>query len=403
MIKEYCSLIVAYFYIKIIRIIYFVTNSSVDVDNNLIIFESFHGKSISDSPLAIYNYLSQKEEFSEFKFVWVVENINPQFNKLNDNSNTKYIEYKSNDYYKYYAKSKYWIINCRIPLKIFKKSNQICVQCWHGTPLKKLGRDVESTVDNTVSKLTRNYIYEKQTRSYDYFLSQSKYATDCFRTAFSLSKKQILELGYPRCDELVLHKDDSERKKLIKERLNIRLENRVILYAPTYRDEKFNTRNNREEPTNAVLSLLVALSAIDKNITVLFRGHYFSESPDVDNVLDVSKIDNVNEILLISDVLITDYSSIIFDFSLLERPIIHYIFDHVRYSNETRGMYKSIDSSLATEIAYKESEVVDLISQDLDVPCKRSDFLNEYLPNETGNVTIEIINTVFKKSIKNVN
>ncbi|MEZ9630703.1 CDP-glycerol glycerophosphotransferase family protein [Vibrio breoganii] len=403
MIKEYFSLILAYLYIKTIRVIYFITNSTVYVDDHLIIFESFHGNSISDSPLAIYNYLSQKEEFSKFKFVWVVDNINLQVSKLNNNSNTKYVEYKSKDYYKYYAKAKYWVINCRIPLKILKRENQVCIQCWHGTPLKKLGSDVESTIDNTVGKLTRNYIYSKQAQSYNYFLSQSKYASDCFRTAFSLSNEQILELGYPRCDELVLHKDDWERKNSIKERLNIDRESRVILYAPTYRDEQFNTHNNKDESTSIVLSLLSALSVIDEKTTILYRGHYFTKSTNVINVKDVSNIDNVNDILLISDILITDYSSIFFDFSLLDRPIIHYLFDHERYSNETRGMYKNIDSSFGTKIVYKESEVINYISLCFECSCKRNDFLREYLPNETGNVTIKLIDMLFNEDVKNVN
>ena len=140
------------------------------------------------------------------------------------------------------AKAKYWVFNYKIPEHIFPKKEQVFVQCWHGTPLKRLGCDLEhfENAMNTVSEITKRY--EIETSKFSYFLSPSAYASEKFSSAWNMKAQGkediILEAGYPRNDFLLnFEKSDVER---IKKSLNLPQDKKVILYAPTYRDNQYN-------------------------------------------------------------------------------------------------------------------------------------------------------------------
>ena len=121
------------------------------VDDKLILFSTFNGKSYSDSPKAIYLYLLNNDKYKEYKFVWTFkEPENYKF--LRENKNTSIVKQGTKEYEKCMQKAKYWIFNYRVADHQYPKKNQIYVQCWHGTPLKKLGYDLENTENVLNSK-----------------------------------------------------------------------------------------------------------------------------------------------------------------------------------------------------------------------------------------------------------
>ena len=156
------------------------------VNKKVIVFESFSGKKYCDSPKAIYLELLKDKRFNNYVFVWTF--ITPEdHEELANNKNTVIVKYKSKMYYKYYSISGYWFSNSRIPEEIKKKKSQVYIQCWHGTPLKRLGFDIEvsgGNAMNSVKDIKKKYFSEA--KKFDYLLSPSKFSSEKFISCFNL-------------------------------------------------------------------------------------------------------------------------------------------------------------------------------------------------------------------------
>lgn len=344
------------------KIKYKLATIGIKVDDKTIVFCTFNGKSYSCSPKALYEYMVNNDKYSDFKFIWGFKNVE-QYKYLENNKNTSVIKLNTKQYIKYLAKAKYWIFNYKIPDYLYPKKEQVFVQCWHGTPLKRLGCDLIhfDNVLNTMEGMKKRYKIEAS--KFTYFLSPSKFASEKFISAWNLKEigkeNIIIEKGYPRNDFLFNYTEKDIKK--IKAKLGIENEKRkIILYAPTYRSnqheagvgytykEEINFEHLREKFGNEYI--------------VLFRPHYFIAN--VFNfekykgfVYDVSKIDDINELYIITDLLITDYSSVFFDYANLKRPMIFYMYDLEEYKNDTRNFYIDL-SELPGPIVKTEKELI---------------------------------------------
>ena len=354
---------------KIFRFLIYVKNKIMysyyylfyKVSPKMILFESFYGNSYSCSPKAIYEYMLTDERFKDFTFVWAFK----EPNKYSFDERTILVKSNSRRYYKYLSKSKYWIVNLLINTGVKKKKNQVYVQCWHGTPLKKLRYDIEKdNILNSVSEVRKRN--DLDAIKFDYFISPSKFCTEKFTSAFNLknlNKENIfIEKGYPRNDYLFNYKKSDVKK--IKKELNIPLNKKVILYAPTFRD---NQVNENGYTYNVVLDFEKLKKEISDEYVVLFRAHYFIANKfnfDKYNgfVYNVSKYEDINELYIISDLLITDYSSVFFDFANLKRPELFYMYDYDDYKNNLRDFYISL-KELPGPIVQSEEELIDEIKK----------------------------------------
>ena len=344
------------------RCIYISRGIGKTVNNNLIVFESFSGKSYSDTPKAVYEYMISSYEYQEYEFVWIFKEPD-KYSFLKSLKNTKVVRYRSSECEKALNRAKYWIFNYRALDYWIPKKDQIYVQCWHGTPLKRLGYDIEKS-DNAMNSLEEiRDKYRRDAIRFRYLLSPCSFASEVFTSAWNLKalgkESAILEIGYPRNDFLVNHTEDDVRR--IKKRLGFEnCSKRIILYAPTWRDNQHKASVGYTYETKVDFEKLRC--ALGEEYVILFRAHYLvANSFDFEKyggfVYDVSDIDDINELYVLSDMLITDYSSVFFDYAILERPIIFYMYDLDEYRDDIRGFYLSLDE-LPGEVVETEKELI---------------------------------------------
>ena len=334
------------------------------IDENMVFFSSFNGKYYTDSPKAIYLYMKNNPEFKNYKFVWAF--IEPENYKELEDERTILVKQNTKKYEEYLIKSKYWVINHRIYDYIYPKKEQVYVQCWHGTPLKRLGFDLQKADNalNTLNEMQNKYLIEA--KKLNYMVSPSKFTSEKLRSAFNLKKvhkeNNIIEQGYPRNDFLYNYTEEDVKK--IKQKLGIDgINKKIILYAPTWRDNQHQSGVGYTYKTEVDFDKLQ--KELQDEYIILFRAHYFvSNSFDFEKykgfIYNVSDIDDVNETYIVSDILITDYSSVFFDYANLKRPMIFYMYDFEEYKDEMRGFYIDINE-LPGEITKTEDELINAI------------------------------------------
>lgn len=382
---------------------YKIRGIRIKVDNRTILFSTFDGKSYADSPKAIYNYMKNNKEYSDYKFIWVFkEPENYKF--LEQNINTKIVKKGTKEHEKSLAKAKYWIVNHRAADHIYPKKNQVYLQCWHGTPLKKLGCDLDKTDNalNTTNELKNKY--RTEAKKFTYMVSPSKFATEKFITAFDLKrlKKEscIVQEGYPRNDFLCNY--TSEDVERIKRELKIEhINKKIILYAPTWRDNQHKAGVGYTYKTEVDFAKLQ--KELGQDYIILFRAHYFVANEfDFEKykgfIYDVSNVDDINELYVISDMLITDYSSVFFDYANLKRPIIFYMYDINMYKNDMRGFYIELDDLPGNIIETEEELIKDIknVTNNFKYNEKYRKFNEKYNYLDDGNASEKVINKILK-------
>lgn len=317
-----------------------------DIQPHTVIFESFMGKKYACSPKAFYEAMMKEEKYVSWEKVWAFREPG-KYRFLEENPRTKVVKYRSREYYQAYGSGKYWITNSRLPRELSPKKGQEYIQCWHGTPLKKLGYDLEQYAEKegSLQEVRENYIQE--TKRVTHMPSPSPFYSEKMCSAFHLremgKEEVLLEMGYPRND--ALYREMGKERGIYKEKLGIPRDKKVILYAPTWRE-------NQHIPGEGYsYSLQVDFQRwkqeLGEEYVILFRAHYFISNqydfePYGDFIKNVSDIDDVNELYLAADILITDYSSVFFDFANLERPILFYMYDYESYKHELRDFYLDI-------------------------------------------------------------
>lgn len=384
-------------YKKIRYLLYYL---KYKLNDKVIFFEAYGGNSYGCSPKAIYQYMKNSSEYKDYTFVWAFkkpDNYKDVFDK-----DTIIVEKNSKEYFKYLSISKYWIVNFLLDTSIIKKKNQVYLQCWHGTPLKKLRYDieVEGAVMNDIKDIRKRN--DLDTKRIDYFISPSKFCTEKFTSAFNLkrlNKENILiEKGYPRND--YLYKYDKKDISKIKENLGIDKNKKIILYAPTFRDNQHISGVGYTYNLGLDFDNLKELS---KEYVILFRAHYFvANSFDFEKykgfIYDVSDYDDINDLYIVSDILITDYSSVFFDYANLKKPMIFYMYDLDEYKNKLRDFYIDV-KTLPGKIVTKEKDLVKEIkdTKNFKYDEKYRKFNEKFNYLEDGNASERVTEVIFNE------
>lgn len=362
-------------YVKICSIFYRRLYKYIKVNDNFIIAESFLGSDKSD------NILPLLMELENDYTIFYIKKPSQKF-KIRDYKMVNRLSFK---YFYLIAKSKYVLTNSRFPNFYLKNKDQVYIQTWHGTPLKRLVHDmVDFNIPNQTKK-TYLYNFDNEVSRWDYLLSPSTYSTKCFKSAFRY-QGEIIEIGYPRNVEL--YNSNTEDIKLIKENLNINLTKEIILFTPTYRENNYSDGRYQNN-----IDLDLKILSKDKNRVYLIRKHYLvSEKIDFsnyDNIVDVSSYSNINDLYKISDVLINDYSSTMFDYSILRKPVLLFIPDIEVYENNLRGFYTPI-KNLGLKMCYTTTEVIEALNNGVETSLVSDEF-NNIIPNNNF-----IVKKVFK-------
>jgi len=362
----------------------------------LIMFESFSGKQYSCNPKAIYEYMCQYHP--EYHMYWSVDR---KYVDYFDKEKLKIVERYSIKWLFLLGFSKFWVINSRMPVTLPKPKHTRYLQTWHGTPLKKLAFDMGDVhMPNTTTDQYKQKFYV-ESRNWDYLLSPNPYSSQIFRRAFRF-EKELLETGYPRND--VFYQGDLQEKcTAIKKRLNIPDDKKVILYAPTWRDNQFYKVGHYK--FDLPLDLKALQEQYGHRYIIILRMHYLvAENFDLTTyqgfAFDFSQGEDINDLYLISDLLITDYSSVFFDFAKLKRPIMFYTYDIEEYRDTLRGFYFNIEAEapgpLVKDMAgvLQSLEHFDRYGMFLNYKDKYQRFYDKYCCLENGTSTKQVVEQI---------
>lgn len=348
---------------KILSFFLLLLGKVVKIDDKLIIFASFSGTAYSDNPRYLFEYLRDNDDFTDYRFVWA-------FRRKRVVQGAEVVKFNSLTYYYLLSKAKYWVFNAKMAPYYQKKEEQIYLQTWHGTPLKRLGHDL---LDNGKTYYRSQLSYKQMLKGYDedscqwdYLISPNSFSSRAFASAFKINQEKMLEVGYPRVDFLV--NADSNKCMELKRRYGLPLDKKVVLYAPTWRDDSFGIRGYRFE---LAVDFYKWKNQLGDDTVILFKPHYLISNVyqipnDLSNfVYLMAASADINDAYLMSDVLITDYSSVFFDYANLNRPIYFYMYDFEQYEQELRGFYLNVPDELPNDVIRTEKELLRRIKEDI--------------------------------------
>lgn len=332
-----------------------------------ILFVSYMGKNFNDSPKMIYDELINDEYFEDYTFIWAFNDINKY--KI-DNKNTKIIKMDSFKYLLTALQAEYWITNVNIERGLhFKKDYTKSINTWHGIPFKKVGNDVQGRNDFDFSNT-------------NLFCYSGEYESEIYKKAFNLTDKNLFKTGMPRNDLVI--KNDSKIIDKVHKKYNIK-NKKIILYAPTWRENQDDLK---------LMDLNKWKEELEDKYVFFIKAHGLSEQLNIQNnefVMDVSNYEETSELLIAADMLITDYSSIFFDYALLGKPIFIYAPDYNKYVYE-RGAYFNLQE---TDLEYFENSnsLLNYIKQFNyeEESMKSSNFIKKYNDTRNTNSTNTIV------------
>ena len=352
-----------------------------------ILFASFGGRNFNDSPKAIYDEICRREEFKDWELIWAF--VNPE---SIDIPRGKKIKIDSPSFFKALLQSRVWISNSGMDRDIFLNlKNVIKVETWHGTPLKKIcGDEHQNTMGG--NRKIKGKLDNKTIRC-----AQSEFDQLLFQRLFHATKESILLCDLPRNDELLDY--STERKNAIRANLNIPNSKKIILYAPTYREYLWD--DNGKNLIAPPIHLNKWKEMLGSDYVLLFRAHYavgtaLNIKTD-DFVIDVSSYPNLNDLYAISDMMISDYSSCFFDYSILDRPMFCFAYDLEEYE-EKRGLYLDLNEVLPCNVHSDEDSLLEDLKKVniIDASRRTKSFHDKFAPY-AGHASKTIVDEISKR------
>ncbi|QXJ23758.1 CDP-glycerol glycerophosphotransferase family protein [Actinomadura graeca] len=351
----------------------------------MVVFDSYGASQYSCNPRAIYEELARSHPGLEC--VWV--STDGQFTVEGD---ARTVMSGSRDHYRALARARYIVTNFGLPAGFAKRSGQTYMQTWHGTPLKRMGYDLAEMPYKRTEKV--DWIAHEVPR-WDVLLSPNALTSDVMRRAFRFDG-EIQEIGYPRND--VLSSPDFGRLgQLVRERLGIPAGKKVVLYAPTWRDDLHHSPGRRA--FSLELDVETLRRALGGDHVLLVRPHHLiterDRLPVDDFVIDVSRYPDIADLYLAADVLVTDYSSAMVDFACTGRPMLFYTYDLERYRDHVRGLTIDFEAEAPGPLLATSADVVEAllaIDEIQDVYVDAYDtFFDKYCPHDDGKASARAV------------
>jgi CDP-glycerol glycerophosphotransferase len=316
-----------------------------------ILFISWKGKQCGDNPLGIAEELRRRGDDREQ--LWAVTDWSVPVPE----GGTGVLR-GTQEYYEALARSKYLVSNDDMQLPFRKRDGQVYLQTWHGTLLKKIGFDIANP--QFISGTAYFDHLARDVAQWDLLLSPNPFSTPLMRRAFSYDG-EICEYGYPRND--VLRRGDvAETTARVRDKLGLPAGQRVVLYAPTWRDNQVYA-NGRRYRFDMRLDLERAWRELGEDHVFLIRGHHHM-ADDVPAgmrdgfALNVTAYPDITELFLVADVLVTDYSSAMFDFAVTGKPMVFFTYDLAEYRDSLRGFYLDFEAEAPGPLLTTSAEVI---------------------------------------------
>ena len=307
----------------------------IKTDDRLVLFNSFGGKKFDDSPKAIYECILNDSRFDGYRLVWAFHNPD-EF----DVPNGEKIKTDNLRYFATALKARVWVTNSSFERGLhFKGKRTFYLNTWHGSPIKRMGADIDSSNASFKSR---------ESTEIDAFNVQGDFEAEVFSRCFGVPEERILKVGLPRNDELV-HFSEAGRNE-IRRFLGISDSDtrKIILYCPTFRE--YVQDNMHDVILLPPMHIAKWKERLSSNYILLFRAHYEVSKTmrivDDEFVRDMTAYPVLNDLMIVSDVLISDYSSIFFDYSIMEKCMLHFTYDFDEYSSK-RGMYFDVRDFLS--------------------------------------------------------
>ncbi|MEV7907947.1 CDP-glycerol glycerophosphotransferase family protein, partial [Streptomyces anulatus] len=356
------------------------------------VYVAYDGRQYEGNVRAIYEERVRRGDDREH--VWVVKDgaFTPPGSAelgLGSDIRPRVVRAGSREHYAVRARSQHVVTNGFLPQWFRARDDQTVVQTWHGSPLKRLGNDLPY-----MSRDPKPPAWHRQAaevRGWDLLVSQSPWATPILRKAFGY-QGEVIECGYPRNDVLSAP-DRDELASRVRRRLGVAEDVRLVLYAPTFRD--YDRKNS-----SLKLDLARARKALGPGHEFLVRAHSMQATPNIPEGLghDVTAYPDIADLLLVADVLITDYSSVMFDFAATGRPMIFFTHDMQRYSAK-RGLYLDLAAEAPGPLLTSGADVIEAL-RTIDVVAaahaeRYERFRHLYAPRDDGKAAARLVDHVF--------
>lgn len=381
-----------------------ILSVSIPVNRKKIVFmSSYRGTSYSGNPRAIYEKMVQLGLDKQYNCYWVfLENVN----NYKVPGNAVKINYKSLSFIVNLARAKFWVFEADASELLFKKKNQVYIQTWHGTPLKKLGLDVDHYISLDGKKGIDDYKKSilRESERWDYLVVQNDFSENTFRRCFGY-KNKIIHSGYPRNDYLFEYNNLVYINE-VKEKYNLPLDKKIILYAPTFRDDQIKDGVR-------YFDLQLDLNYIEKELSneycIVIKCHYLvkrienlsCDNKDFYRIAD--KDVDIKDLYLASDILVTDYSSVMFDFALLNKPMYFFCYDIDNYEDNLRGFYFNFIEESPGPICKNNKDLLANLRLSNNEYFEEygnrvTAFKNKYSQYDSGSASKAVIEIIKKKS-----
>ena len=350
------------------------------VDRHLAVYGAYWFRGYSCNPRAVYE--KARELVPDCRGVWVVR----KRDVASMPPGIDYVIARSPEFWELMARAKYRVNNVNFPDKATKPKGAIELQTHHGTPLKHMGLDLREAASQG-----RGMDFDKllqRIARWDYSVSSNRHSTEVWERVYP-GTYETLEVGYPRNDRLA--NATGEEIGHTRESLGIAPDKTAVLYAPTHREY--------EDGYVPKLDLARLADALGPDHVILARLHYFYDSDPLvrelhgaGRLLDVASHPSVEELCLAADVLLTDYSSIMFDYAVLDRPIVIHAPDWDEY-RARRGVYFDLLAEPPGAVAYTQDEVAAALAAPPD--GRRAAFRARFCALDDGGAAERVVRRVW--------
>jgi CDP-glycerol glycerophosphotransferase (TagB/SpsB family) len=333
-----------------------------DIDQRLVLLQSYTGQACTDSPRAIHDALRRLRP--DLELVWAVADSSTQVP-----SGGRAVQLRSREWYRTLATAGHLVTNIDMERWFSKRPGQRLLQTYHGYPSKAMGIAAWKAKNLTPGRIAEQL--RRTSGTWDLLLTPTPSMDEHYREQYRYDGP-IHPFGYPR-DDVLVGPDAPTIREVVRKRLGLR-DRLVVLYAPTWRDDL--ATNFRVAAIGKGLDAELLADALGDDVAVLLRGHRFHRERESGHrgLRDVTDYPEVNDLILAADVAVLDYSSLRFDFALTGRPMVFLVPDLERYEYGVRGFLYDFRSSAPGPLLDTTEEVVDALR---DLPGLRSAYQGE--------------------------